>query len=342
MFASPANLAAARRRRRGRRKEMEENIRTDECQIEMEKVHDYRHELPAIVEKLAATCDRQDCYDHIGPEPIPSRDGIIAITGQLERVLFPGYFISERLDRTNLQYYLGQETSSLYEALAREITLCIRHDCIRNNLPCTHCEERGRREALVFMNELPELRVRLGKDVRAAFDGDPAARSYDEIIFCYPGLRAVSVYRSAHQLYRQVIPLMPRIMCEYIHGETGIDIHPGAEIGESFFIDHGVGVVIGETTRIGQRVRLYQGVTLGALSLSSEEVERLRGQKRHPTIEDDVIIYSGATILGGETVIGARSIIGGNVWLTESIPPDTRVYIVKPGQVLKNEGQKTG
>ena len=175
----------------------------------------------------------------------------------------------------------------------------------------------------------------LATDVHAAYEGDPAAKSFDEIIFSYPGLFAVTVYRIAHQLLGQGVPLMPRIMTEYAHSLTGIDIHPGANIGESFFIDHGTGVVIGETTEIGERVRIYQGVTLGALSLPKEEVESLRTKKRHPTIEDDVIIYAGATILGGKTVIGARSVIGGNVWLTESVPPDTKVFLKKPELVYK-------
>jgi serine O-acetyltransferase len=175
----------------------------------------------------------------------------------------------------------------------------------------------------------------LGKDVRAAMEGDPAAKSYDEIIFSYPGLFAIMVYRIAHQLFHQDITLIPRVMTEYAHSLTGIDIHPGAHIGESFFIDHGTGVVIGETTEIGNRVRIYQGVTLGALSLPKNAGALLRGKKRHPTIEDDVIIYSGATILGGETIIGARSVIGGNVWLTESVPSDTRVFIKRPELIRK-------
>jgi serine O-acetyltransferase len=176
----------------------------------------------------------------------------------------------------------------------------------------------------------------LGKDVLAAREGDPAAKSYDEIIFSYPGLFAIMVYRIAHQLYEQDVPIIPRIMTEYAHSLTGIDIHPGAHIGESFFIDHGTGVVIGETTKIGDRVRIYQGVTLGALSLPRGSVERLRTEKRHPTIEDDVIIYAGATILGGETVIGARSVIGGNVWITESVPSETRVFLKKPELIFKD------
>lgn len=316
---------------------MEGKTEKDKCWVEIQALRDYREDIPEIVEKLVATCNRDDCFDHVGPEPIPSRDAIIEIIHQLQRILFPGYFIPERLDRVNLQYYLGQETVSLFEELSRQIALCIRHDCIRHDLPCTHCEDRGREEAMKFIRELPNIRLLLAKDVLAAYEGDPAAGSYDEIIFCYPGLIAVTVYRIAHQLHYQNISLMPRIMSEYVHELTGIDIHPGAHIGESFFIDHGVGVVIGETVHIGNRVRIYQGVTLGALSLPKDAVELLRGKKRHPTIEDDAIIYAGATILGGETVIGAKSVIGGNVWLTESVPPETNVFIKKPELVLKND-----
>ena len=316
---------------------MNNDADASKCKADIQAWSNHRQDIPDIVGRLVASCNRDDCFDNVGPEPIPSKQAIIQIVDQLQRVLFPGYFISARLDPINLQYYLGQETASLFDAMSLQIELCIRHQCTRNSLPCTHCEERGREEAIRFMKELPEIRVLLAKDVRAAFEGDPAAKNYDEIIFCYPSLLAVMVYRVAHQLHRQSIPLMPRIMCEHAHGLTGIDIHPGATIGESFFIDHGVGVVIGETTEMGDRVRLYQGVTIGALSLPKEEVERLRGKKRHPTIEDDVVIYAGATILGGDTVIGANSVIGGNVWLTDSVPRDTRVFIKKPELVLRDD-----
>ncbi len=319
---------------------MENRTEQDKCKTEIQNLRDHREDIPGIVENLVATCGRKDCFDHVGPEPIPSREGMIEIIRQLQKILFPGYFISERLDRVNLQYYLGQETVTLFEELSHEVTLCIRHDCLRQDLPCTHCEERGREEAMKFIRELPNLRIKLGQDVRAAFEGDPAAKSFDEIIFCYPGLLAVTVYRIAHQLHSQGITLMPRIMSEYVHGLTGIDIHPGARIGESFFMDHGVGIVIGETTDIGNRVRIYQGVTLGALALPKDAVERLRNKKRHPTIEDDVIIYAGATILGGRTTIGARSVIGGNVWLTKSVPPDTSVFIKEPELILKTENAR--
>ena len=317
---------------------MDESVKQPEiCKVEVKTAQEYRQEIPSIVDELVLSCQREDCFDHVGPEPLPSREGAIDIIHRACRLLYPGYFIRQRVDAVNLGYYFGQEAVAFFEALAGQITLCVRHECLRYNLDCTHCESRGQEEAIHFMRELPALRLLLAKDVRAAYEGDPAAKSYDEIIFSYPGLFAVTVYRIAHQLLKQQVPLMPRIMTEYAHGHTGIDIHPGAQIGESFFIDHGTGVVVGETTQIGNRVRLYQGVTLGALSLPRDEVDALRMQKRHPTIEDDVIIYSGATILGGDTIIGARSVIGGNVWLTESVPPDTKVFLKKPELVYKGK-----
>ncbi len=314
---------------------MEDNAEKNKCQFEIKTSRDLREDIPEIVKSLVNTCDSNGCFDHVGPEPIPSRKAIIDIIHQLQRILFPGYFISMPLDRVNLEYYLGQESVTLFEDLSHQLALCLRHDCLRHDLPCTHCSERGREEAMTFLRVLPEIRRLLAKDVIAASEGDPAASSYDEIIFCYPGLMAITVHRVAHQLYHQKISLMPRIMSEYAHNLTGIDIHPGAHIGESFFIDHGVGVVIGETAHIGNGVRIYQGVTLGALSLPKDAVPGLRSKKRHPTIEDDVIIYSGATILGGDTVIGARSVIGGNVWLTESVPPETKVFVKTPELILK-------
>jgi serine O-acetyltransferase len=219
--------------------------------------------------------------------------------------------------------------------LSEQITHSIRHECFRYDLPCSECEEQGQKIALALLESIPDLRKTLATDVRAVFDGDPAAKSYDEIIFSYPGVFAVTVYRVAHNLFTFDVPLLPRIMAEHAHSVTGIDIHPGADIGESFVIDHGTGVVIGETTVIGRNVRIYQGVTLGALSLPKDAGEKLRGKKRHPTIEDDVIIYSGATILGGDTVIGARSVIGGNVWITESVPPDTKVVMETPRLIYR-------
>jgi serine O-acetyltransferase len=311
------------------------------CKEEIKAGQRYRDEIPMIVSQLEGSCRDEECFHHVGPEPIPSREAVIDIIHRACRLLFPGYFTRRRLDELNVGYYLGQEAVAFFEVLAQQITLSLRHECLRYGLPCTHCQERGQEEALLFMRQLSRLRSILATDVRAAYDGDPAAKSYDEIIYCYPGLFAVTVYRVAHQLHQQQAPLVPRIMTEYAHSLTGIDIHPGARLGESFFMDHGTGVVIGETTEIGNRVRLYQGVTLGALSLPKDQVNSLRTKKRHPTVEDDVIIYAGATILGGNTVIGARSVIGGNVWLTESVPPDTKVFLKKPELVYRaNHGRR--
>lgn len=309
--------------------------RFEQCKIEVKIARQLREKIPGIVDQLVQSCNTEDCFDHVDLEPLPSKEKIIDIIHIAGRILYPGYFTNDRIDKVNLNYSIGQEATALFEALSGQVTLAIRHDCRRHNLACVDCEERGQEIAIGFMKELPRLRMLLGKDIRAAHEGDPAAKSYDEIIFSYPGLFAITVYRIAHEIYKQKVSLIPRIMTEYAHGRTGIDIHPGARIGESFFIDHGTGVVIGETTEIGQRVRLYQGVTLGALSLPKDAVEKLRNEKRHPTIEDDAIIYAGVTILGGETVIGARSVIGGNTWLTASVPPDTKVFLKKPELIYK-------
>ena len=316
----------------------EEENEKDRCKVEIAVTQDIRTKIPLIVERIVSQYDQDGRFHHIVPEPIPSRQAIIDIIQKTFLVLFPGFFSNKQLDNVNAHYYLGQEITDLFDMLSKQIAHALRHDCIRFNQPCIRCEERSHEIALKFIGAIPELQETLSKDVRAAFEGDPASRYYDEIIFCYPGLFAVTVYRVAHWLHMQGVPLVPRIMTEYAHGHTGIDIHPGVVIGESFFIDHGTGVVIGETTVIGNRVRVYQGVTLGALSLSKEECVSLRGKQRHPTIEDDVIIYANATVLGGNTVIGARSVIGGNVWLIESVPPDTQVFLKKPELVMKNKG----
>jgi serine O-acetyltransferase len=314
---------------------MEHIPEEDQCKIDLSSTEHYRREIPSLVEKLVLSCEDKGCFDHVSPEPIPTRESVVDLIVKARRILYPGYFIPDLVDRVNIGYYFGQAATGFFEALANQITLSIRHDCLRYHEPCTQCRNRGHEAAISFIREMPRLREVLGKDIIAAREGDPAAKSFDEIIFSYPGLFAVTVYRIAHQLLDLGVPLIPRIMTEYAHSQTGIDIHPGAHIGESFFMDHGTGIVIGETTEIGERVRIYQGVTLGALSLPRDAMEGLREQKRHPTIEDDVIIYSGATILGGETVIGARSVIGGNVWITDSVPPDTKVFLKRPELIFK-------
>ena len=300
------------------------------CKIDARELSYYRGRLPEIAEKIITKCEYDECYNHIDYEPKPSKTSVVDIIQRLREVLFPGYFTRDKIDPVNLSYSMGQTVSVLFDQLSEQICHSVRHDCFRYNQECSECVKTGNETSLALLESIPELREILATDVAAAYAGDPAAKSFDEIIFSYPGIFALMVYRVAHKLYRMAVPLLPRIMTEHAHSITGIDIHPGAEIGRGFVIDHGTGVVIGETSVIGENVRIYQGVTLGALSLPMDAGDRLRGIKRHPTIENDVILYSGATILGGETVIGARSVIGGNVWLTESVPPDTEVIMKKP------------
>lgn len=305
------------------------------CQLKTDSISRFREQLPSKIEKIVADCYSETCYNHIDYDPLPSREAVIRIIDQMREVLFPGYFSEERVDPANLRYSIGRSVSLLYDMLSEQITNSIRHECLRHNRECSQCSEQGHLFSLQLLEEVPEIRRQLSSDVEATYTGDPAARSYDEIIFSYPGVFATIVYRVAHRLFNLGVPLLPRIMTEHAHSVTGIDIHPGALIGDGFVIDHGTGVVIGETTIIGNHVRIYQGVTIGALSLPKEAGEKFRGTKRHPTIEDNAIIYSGATILGGDTVIGKGSIIGGNVWLTKSIPPHTRVLIEEPRLVYK-------
>lgn len=295
--------------------------------------------LPFVIQRISASSAKGNCFQQLDSSPMPSRDDVAGILNMIRGILFPGYFTQNILASSNLETYLKVELNALYSALMKQIIFADQHDCLRDHQPCAECEQSGRVRALEFIQTLPELREILATDVRAAMEGDPAAKSYGEVITSYPGLYAIQVQRIAHELYKMRVPGLPRAMTEYAHSITGIDIHPGAEIGKSFFIDHGTGVVVGETTEIGNRVRLYQGVTLGALSMPKEAVESFRNKKRHPTIEDDVIIYSNTTILGGETVIGARSTIGGNAWITESVPPDTKVYLKKPELVYAGNGE---
>ncbi|MDR1922128.1 MAG: serine acetyltransferase [Candidatus Adiutrix sp.] len=299
--------------------------------------------LAETVEKLLALRLELAPFEHVSPVPKPSFRAAKDLIKLTQQLLFPGFFSSAPVTPVNVSYHTGQVLDSLYELLAREIATAVRHDCRLYDYDCTDCQEQGRVIALEVIKELPNLRRTLAGDVEATREGDPAAGDhFDQIIFCYPGLFATMAHRLAHELHRRQVPFLPRILSEYAHSKTGIDIHPGANIGPRFFIDHGTGVVIGETTDIGAEVRLYQGVTLGALSLPKDAGVRLAGQKRHPTLEDGVIVYAGATILGGETVIGARSVVGGNVWLTESIPPDTKVLIKNPELIVVNgHGKKT-
>lgn len=260
---------------------------------------------------------------------IPAPESVAALVGTLREIVFPDHFGRSRAGCMSAGRRVEALTRLLLDLLADQIVRAARHECLLSGAPCGDCEKAAYAKARRLTSRIPGVRRILAGDVRAFFEGDPAARSEDEIIFCYPGLYAILVYRFAHELNRLKVPLLPRIMTEFAHGKTGIDIHPGAAIGEGFVIDHGTGVVIGETTTIGRNVRIYQGVTLGALSVPRDQCDALRGKKRHPTIGDEVIIYSGATILGGKTVIGARSVIGGNVWITRSVPADS-VVLMEP------------
>ena len=305
--------------------------------INLDHPGDSAGQLERTVKKLLHLRESLAPFEHVSQVPTPSIPAVKDIIELARQILFPGFFSPRPVSELNIDYHTGQILYVFYEKLSREIAVSIRHDCRRYDYDCSDCLERGRAIAMEVAERMPELRKILATDVAAAREGDPAAGDhFDQIIFCYPGLYAVMVQRLAHELYLRQVPFLPRILTEYAHAKTGIDIHPGAEIGPSFFIDHGTGVVIGETPKIGSGVRLYQGVTLGALSLPRNARARLQGRKRHPTLEDGVIVYAGATILGGETVIGAGSVIGGNVWLTESIPPNTKVLIKTPELVVIN------
>lgn len=252
----------------------------------------------------------------------PNRQNVIAVLQDLQCLIFPGYRFAEDLDSDNLRYVTGQRVNRIIAMLTKEIQKSLRFVIQNENVSKSHCFSLAENAAVALVEEIPELRRKIGLDVQAAFAGDPAAKSTEEVIVSYPGLQAITIYRIAHVLCKNGIPVIPRIMSEYAHGHTGIDINPGAEIGESFFIDHGTGVVIGESCIIGNNVKIYQGVTLGALSVKKEFMDK----KRHPTIEDDVTIYANATILGGKTVIGKGSVIGGNMWVTKSVEPGTKLY----------------
>ncbi|MDZ7831915.1 MAG: serine acetyltransferase [Desulfobacterales bacterium] len=313
----------------------DEARRASACRDEIYSYSRYRSRLNELVDRIASGCDDTRCYSHVDYEQLPSRTAVIEMIHKFREILFPGYFSRAKLDPANLSYHIGQTVSELFDILAEQISRSIRHECYKYDLECSDCTEQGYQHALGLIEAIPEIQDILAQDVIACFEGDPAAKSYDEIIFSYPGILAITVHRIARRLHEMGIPLLPRMMTEYVHCETGIDIHPGAAIGERFVIDHGTGIVIGETTEIGPNVRIYQGVTLGALSVPTDKSDEMRDKKRHPTIEEGVIIYSGATILGGDTVIGARSVIGGNVWITQSVPPGTTVLLDSPRLIYR-------
>ena len=297
-----------------------------------------KNRLPDVTDQVVATYSQIGTINHLGHSPLPHNDAVIEITHDLMEVIYPGYQRRQKLHAGNVAYHVGDLLEGLNNALTQQIARALRHKQALANSDDPQSadandafEELAKQKTIALLESLPRLRELLATDVQAAYDGDPAAQGLDEIILCYPGLQAITVHRLAHELYGLDVPFIPRMMAEWSHNRTGIDIHPGATIGPSFFIDHGTGVVIGETTESAAHVKLYQGVTLGALSFPKDDSGQLvRGQKRHPTIEEGVVIYANATVLGGETVIGARSVIGASVSLIQSVPPNTVVTIEKP------------
>jgi serine O-acetyltransferase len=289
------------------------------------------------IEALVNSYGAYGLVNHTGGANLPSRESIEDILYGLDELIFPGFRENRGLDHDDLQLITAEKVYHIARELIREVEKSMAFSFRRGITSCGHEGCHAAAELVVddFFDELPKIRSALALDMQAAFRGDPAAKSIEEVIVSYPGFDAITVHRLAHFFWVRGVPLIPRMMSELVHGRTGIDIHPGAEIGESFFIDHGTGVVIGETTVIGRNVKLYQGVTLGALSVKKEEADK----KRHPTIEEDVTIYAGATILGGETVIGRGSTIGGNVWLTGSVPPGTTIYTKTGDQAMKLIGR---
>ena len=268
---------------------------------------------------------------HIGSYELPSVTEVERVIELCRALLFPGYAGPEigRLPPNGLRALVDERVAELRATLHRQVYRALHHkrqqQLGRTDLECAECDSRADAITEAFLARLPALRAQVRGDLRAAYEADPAATGVDEILLCYPGTYAITVYRMAHALLDEGAVVVPRMMTEIAHRRTGVDLHPGADIGASFFIDHGTGVVIGETTKIGDRVRIYQGVTLGALTVPHGEARPLPGQRRHPTLEDDVVIYANATILGGDTVIGKGSVVGGNAFVTASVPPGSRV-----------------
>lgn len=278
----------------------------------------------SMIDKILDSYEEVGGINKNGNYTFPNRENVVEVLHDLQCLIFPGFKKAEDIDSDNLRYMTGQRVNRIIAMLTKEIQKAMIYEFSQQKENKMEKELRSalaEKTTLALIEEIPNLRRMINLDMMAMFNGDPAAKSSEEVIVSYPGLEAITVYRLAHFLFINGVPVIPRIMTEYVHGKTGIDIHPGATIGESFFIDHGTGIVIGETTVIGKNVKIYQGVTLGALSVKKE----LQDKKRHPTIEDNVTIYANATILGGKTVIGEGCTIGGNTWVMQSVPPHTMV-----------------
>ncbi len=290
--------------------------------------HKFEERINGLVDVLLSDYEQGRTIDRTAACEQPDREKIIGMIYQLRNIVYPGYFKNDRFQVYTVRNNISMLLEDIIYTLSRQTALVLPYAQEYENASSKELRARAEQLTFAFLDTIPRIRDYIETDVQAAFEGDPAAFNKDEIIFSYPGLFAILVNRIAHELHLLGIPLIPRIMTEYAHSETGIDIHPGATIGRYFFIDHGTGIVIGETTEIGNNVKIYQGVTLGALSTRGGQL--LKNKKRHPTIEDNVTIYSGASILGGETVIGKNAVIGGNAFITKSVPAGAKVSIKNP------------
>ena len=298
--------------------------------------------LPKLVDGIIANYRTIGGMDHLEGRDLPSKKVVIEVLEDLFTVLFPGYLGKEGVTTPNIKYFLGYILNSVYTRLTNEVEKSLKYIC-RKITECPHdvCRKRAQVVVKELLEEIPGIRRVLSGDIEAAYSGDPAAVSIEDVILSYPCVLAITTYRIAHELFLRGIPLIPRIMSEHVHSLTGIDIHPGAKIGKNFFIDHGTGVVIGETTEIGDNVKLYQGVTLGALSFPKDEKGQIiKGRKRHPTVGNNVVIYSGATLLGAEAVVKDNVVIGGNVWITGRVASGTQITIARPELNYKKERMK--
>lgn len=304
-----------------------------------------KEQLPNLTKQIVQTYTDVGTINHLGHCPLPSYEFIIECAEDLKEIIYPGYRRREGLHLGNVTYHVGDLIDGLHDKLTQQIARALQHEAgdsheLDDDGEGIDYEAKAQAMAITFLERIPEIRRMLALDAQAAYEGDPAVSDLDEVIFCYPGLEAITIYRIAHELYQLAIPFIPRMLTEWAHNRTGIDIHPGARIGKYFFIDHGTGVVIGQTCQIGDHVKIYQGVTLGALSFQTDTDGRLlRGDsvRRHPTIEDRVVIYANATVLGGLTVIGHDAVIGSSVWLTRSVKPHTTVVLEKPKLRMRSD-----
>ncbi len=296
--------------------------------------------LNQITKTIRDSYEKLGGINHLEEPNLPSKKEVAKLVKSLSTIMFPGFYEETTSNPNHLEAYLLAQCSTVLECLTNLLQKSLRHEC-KDGVTCRRsegdCWEDAVEIGFCLLENIPKIREIVHQDIKAAFNGDPAASSYFEIVLSYSSVQAILIHRLAHFLEVQNVPFIPRMMSEYLHEKTGIDIHPGAKIGNGFFIDHGTGVVIGSTTIIGNNVKLYQHVTLGALSLTDVDKLRSEQKKRHPTVEDDVTIYAGATILGGKTVIGRGSVIGGNVWLTRSVPPYTTVTFDSPYLIFKQK-----